>query len=134
MLVPVLDVRTQAGHVETQKATVSLLPTPETLMDGKITLKFLQTELVTDTVLPASYEVFVVNAMDNQVSTKRTIRADKTAGCADEERRTEVTLTLKKLPYSRENDYYFLLTDKDTGAVVEKRSVKIDIAGAKKEE
>lgn len=35
MLVPVLDVRTQAGHVETQKATVSLLPTPETLMDGK---------------------------------------------------------------------------------------------------
>lgn len=57
MLVPVLDVRTQAGHVETQKATVSLLPTPETLMDGKITLKFLQTELVTDTVLPASYEV-----------------------------------------------------------------------------
>ena len=134
MLVPVLDVRTQAGHVETQKATVSLLPTPETLMDGKITLKFLQTELVTDTVLPAVYEVFVVNAMDNQVSTKRTIRADKTVGCADEERRTEVTLTLKKLPYSRENDYYFLLTDKDTGAVVEKRSVKIDIAGAKKEE
>lgn len=134
MLVPVLDVRTQAGHVETQKATVSLLPTPETLMDGKITLKFLQTELVTDTVLPASYEVFVVNAMDNQVSTKRTIRADKTAGCVDEERRTEVTLTLKKLPYSRENDYYFLLTDKDTGAVMEKRPVKIDIAGVKKEE
>ena len=134
MLVPVLDVRTQAGHVETQKATVSLLPTPETLMDGKITLKFLQTELVTDTVLPAVYEVFVVNAMDNQVSTKRTIRSDKTVGCADEERRTEVTLTLKKLPYSRENDYYFLLTDKDTGAVMEKRSVKIDIAGAKKEE
>lgn len=134
MLVPVLDVRTQAGHVETQKATVSLLPTPETLMDGKITLKFLQTELVTDTVLPASYEVFAVNAMDNQVSTKRTIRADKTAGCVDEERRTEVTLTLKKLPYSRENDYYFLLTDKDTGAVMEKRPVKIDIAGVKKEE
>ena len=102
--------------------------------DAEETLKFLQTELVTDTVLPASYEVFVVNAMDNQVSTKRTIRADKTAGCVDEERRTEVTLTLKKLPYSRENDYYFLLTDKDTGAVMEKRPVKIDIAGVKKEE
>ena len=65
---------------------------------------------------------------------RRTIRADKTAGCVDEERRTEVTLTLKKLPYSRENDYYFLLTDKDTGAVMEKRPVKIDIAGVKKEE
>jgi len=39
-----------------------------------------------------------------------------------------------KLPYSRENDYYFLLTDKDTGAVMEKRPVKIDIAGVKKEE
>ena len=128
MLVPVLDVRTQAGHVETQKAGVSLLPTPPTLMSGKVVLKFLQADLVTDTTLPASYEVRIINEMDNQVSTKRTILADKKAGCADEERYTEVVLTLKKLPYALENNYYFLLTDKDTGAVIEKRPVKIDIA------
>mgnify|MGYP007105977737 FL=1 len=83
---------------------------------------------MTATTLPASYEVRIINEMDNQVSTKRTILADKKAGCADEERYTEVVLTLKKLPYALENNYYFLLTDKDTGAVIEKRPVKIDIA------
>lgn len=127
MLIPVLDVRTQAGRVETKKAGVSLLPTPEVLMDRKVPLKFLQADLVTDTVLAASYEIRVINELGDVISTKRTIEADKQAGCRDEECYTEVLLTLKNLSYSREDNYYFLLTDKETGDTAEKRPVKIDI-------
>lgn len=127
MLVPVLDVHTQAGRVETQKAVVSLLPTPEVLMDRKVQLRFLQPEPVTDTTLPASYEIRIVNEHGDALSTKKTVEADKTAGCSDAERYTDVILTLRNRPYSRENNYYFLLTDKETGATLEKRLVKIDI-------
>ena len=127
MLIPVLDVRTQAGHVETQKAIVSLLPTPEVLMDRKVSLKFLQPDPVTDTTLPASYEIRIVNDNGDALSTKKTVEADKMAGCSDAERYTDVILTLRNRPYSRENNYYFLLTDKETGATLEKRLVKIDI-------
>ena len=127
MLIPVLDVRTQAGHIETQKAIVSLLPTPEVLMDRKVSLKFLQPDPVTDTTLPASYEIRIVNDNGDALSTKKTVEADKMAGCSDAERYTDVILTLRNRPYSRENNYYFLLTDKETGATLEKRLVKIDI-------
>lgn len=127
MLIPVLDVRTQAGHVETQKAIVSLLPTPEVLMDRKVSLKFLQPDPVTDTTLPASYEIRIVNDNGDALSTKKTVEADKMAGCSDAERYTDVILMLRNRPYSRENNYYFLLTDKETGATLEKRLVKIDI-------
>ena len=127
MLIPVLDVRTQAGHVETQKAIVSLLPTPEVLMDRKVQLRFLQPEPVTDTTLPASYEIRIINKHGDALSTKKTVEADKMAGCSDAERYTDVILTLRNRPYSRENNYYFLLTDKETGATLEKRLVKIDI-------
>lgn len=127
MLIPVLDVRTQAGHVETKKAIVSLLPTPEVLMDRKVSLKFLQPDPVTDTTLPASYEIRIVNDNGDALSTKKTVEADKMAGCSDAERYTDVILTLRNRPYSRENNYYFLLTDKETGATLEKRLVKIDI-------
>ena len=127
MLIPVLDVRTQAGHVETQKAIVSLLPTPEVLMDRKVSLKFLQPDPVTDTTLPASYEIRIVNDNGDALSTKKTVEADKMAGCSDAERYTDVILTLRNRPYSDENNYYFLLTDKETGATLEKHLVKIDI-------
>lgn len=127
MLIPVLDVRAQAGHVETQKAIVSLLPTPEVLMDRKVSLRFLQPDPVTDTTLPASYEIRIVNDNGDALSTKKTVAADKMAGCNDAERYTDVILTLRNRPYSRENNYYFLLTDKETGATLEKRLVKIDI-------
>lgn len=127
MLVPVLDVHTQAGRVETQKAVVSLLPTPEVLMDRKVQLRFLQPEPVTDTTLPASYEIRIINEHGDALSTKKTVEADKMAGCSDAERYTDVILTLRNRPYSRENNYYFLLTDKETGATLEKRLVKIDI-------
>lgn len=127
MLIPVLDVRAQAGHVETQKAIVSLLPTPEVLMDRKVSLRFLQPDPVTDTTLPASYEIRIVNDNGDALSTKKTVEADKMAGCSDAERYTDVILTLRNRPYSRENNYYFLLTDKETGATLEKRLVKIDI-------
>ena len=49
------------------------------------------------------------------------------AGCSVAERYTDVILTLRNRPYSRENNYYFLLTDKETGVTLEKRLVKIDI-------
>ena len=127
MLIPVLDVHTQAGRVETQKAIVSLLPTPEVLMDRKVQLRFLQPEPVTDTTLPASYEVRIINEHGDALSTKKTVEADKMAGCSDAERYTDVILTLRNRPYSRENNYYFLLTDKETGVTLEKRLVKIDI-------
>ena len=96
-------------------------------MDRRVPLKFLQSDLVTDTVLPANYEVRIVNEMGDTISTKRTIAADKLAGCRDEERYTDVVLTLKNNPYSRERNYYFLLVDKETGETAEKRPVKIDI-------
>lgn len=127
MLIPVLDVHTQAGRVETQKAGVSLLPTPEVLMDRKVQLRFLQPEPVTDTTLSASYEIRIINEHGDALSTKKTVEADKMAGCSDAERYTDVILTLRNRPYSRENNYYFLLTDKETGATLEKRLVKIDI-------
>ena len=127
MVIPVLNIRTQSGRVETTKAGISLLPTPEVLMDRRVPLKFLQSDLVTDTVLPANYEVRIVNEMGDTISTKRTIAADKLAGCRDEERYTDVVLTLKNNPYSRERNYYFLLVDKETGETAEKRPVKIDI-------
>lgn len=68
MLIPVLDVHTQAGRVETQKAGVSLLPTPEVLMDRKVQLRFLQPEPVTDTTLSASYEIRIINEHGDALS------------------------------------------------------------------
>ena len=77
MLVPVIDVKTQTGRVETENATIALISMTQKITNLITTLDFVQTEPVGENIKATTYKLFFVSEDNERISDEHTFTADK---------------------------------------------------------
>lgn len=129
MLIPVLDIKMERGHVETKAAELSLISIVRKITSLVTTLDFLQTEPVSDTVKPAVYKIFFLSERGDRISNENIHAADSRE--QETQRRIfRLRFTFKNQRYHRDQQYYLVVCDAATGAEIFRHSVIMDLAAA----
>ena len=76
MLIPVLEIKMEKGHVETHPAQITLVSILRKVTNLITNLDFLQSEPVSDVVRAAAYKVFFVSERNERISNENTYIAD----------------------------------------------------------
>lgn len=126
MLLPVLDIKIERGHVETRAAQISLISIVRKIRNLMTTLDFLQTEPVSDIVKAASYRVFFVSETGERVSNENIHVADSRAA-ETQKRICRMRFTFKDQKYDSGQPYYLIACDAATGKETLRHPVIMDL-------
>lgn len=77
MLIPVIDVKTQKGRVETENASIALISMTQKITNLITTLDFVQTEPVGETIKATTYKLYFVSEDNERISEEHIFNADK---------------------------------------------------------
>ena len=130
-VVPVIEFKnirsSSKEFVQTKKATIQLLSQSRKISNSIFSLDFYQTKSAIGKIVPATYDVYISDAMGQIVSDRQRVIADKTGeNGADRVMRTR--FTLKSMAFKKTENYFLMIVDKDTGGVLDKVAFNIDIA------
>lgn len=129
LLVPVVEVRTNRGRVESRDVGISLISMLTRITSLIITLDFIQTEAISDVVRPAKYRIAFVDESGEIISNEEIHLANSTQQ-ESAKRVFSLTFNLKNQKYARDKTYYLVIENWDTGVQVLRHEVIIDIAFA----
>lgn len=132
MLIPVLDVRTAAGHQETRPAAIDFISTMKKITSLAPSLEFYQMEPVTDVVKEAVYKLFFISEDNEKISNEVTFEAKSRAPEA-EKRISRLKFTFKNKRYRGDKRYYLVAYLDSNNSFVEpvfKYEMAVDIAFA----
>lgn len=130
-VVPVIEFKnvrsTSKEFVQAKKATIQLLSQSRKISNSIFSLDFYQSEAANGKILPATYDVYMSDAMGQIVSDRQRVIADKT-GDNGADRVIRARFTLKSMEFKKTESYFLMIVDKDTGGVLDKIAFNIDIA------
>ena len=130
-VVPVIEFKNirsdSKAFVQTKKATIQLLSQSRKISNSIFSLDFYQPEAVGGKIVPATYELYISDAMGQLVSDRQKVIADKT-GENGADRVVRTRFTLKSMEYKKTESYFLMIIDKDTSGVLDKIQFNIDIA------
>lgn len=127
MLIPVLDIKMERGHVETKVAQISLISIVRKITNLITTLDFLQSEPVSDTVKAATYQVFFLSDQGERISNENIYIADSRES-ETQKRMFRLRFTFKNQRYDRNKQYHLIVCDAATGLEVSRHPVMMDLA------
>lgn len=110
MLIPVIEVKTQKGHMETRTATISLISIMTKITSLILSLDFIQTEAVTDIIKATTYKLFFVSDDNEKISNECTYVADNKETDA-QKRVFRLKFTFKNKKYDRNKRYSLVAFD-----------------------
>ena len=76
MLVPVLDIKMERGHMETRPAQIALVSIVQKITNLITTMDFIQTDAVSDTVKKTTYKMYFVSEDNEKISNENIYTAD----------------------------------------------------------
>lgn len=129
LLIPVVQVKTQRGYVETEAAKISLISSLQKVTNLILNLDFIQKEAISNIVKPATYKVFFMDEKDNLISNENIHVANSKEADASK-RLFKLRFSLKNQTYDRSKKYYLIAVNEQTGLRVLQHEVMIDIAFA----
>ena len=127
MLIPVLKIKMEKGHVETHPAQISLVSILRKVTNLITTLDFLQSEPVSDVVKEAAYKVFFVSEQNERISNENAYIADSREP-ETPKRIFRMRFTFKNRKYDRDEPYYLVACDAATGMELFRHPVIMDLA------
>lgn len=127
LLIPVLKIKMEKGHVETRPAQITLVSILRKITNLITTLDFLQSEPVSDVVKEAAYKVFFVSEQNERISNENTYIADSREP-ETQKRMFRLRFTFKNRRYDRETQYYLVACDAATGLERFRYPVIMDLA------
>lgn len=127
MIVPVIDVRMERGHMDTRNAVIAPVSTIGKVTNLNITLEFIQTEAVSDVVKERTYVIGFTDDKGELISQEQTYRADNRSE-ASKDRLFTRKFRFKNQRYDRRRKYYMVIRDKDSGAEIRRDDVIMDLA------
>lgn len=129
MIVPVIDVRTERGHVETRPAQIVLVSMVQKITNLIVSLDFMQSEPVSDVIKAASYKLFFVSEDNEKISNECIYAADKKD--SDPQKRIfRLRFNFKDKAYDKAKRYYLVAYDEKNDMEVLRHDVVMDIAFA----
>lgn len=129
MLVPVLDIKMERGHMETRPAQISLVSIVQKITNLITTLDFIQTDAVSDTVKRITYKMYFISEDNEKISNENTYIADSRDTDA-QKRIFRMRFTFKNKQYDKNQQYYLVVYDEATGTESFRHPVIMDLAFA----
>ncbi|MGP6140551.1 BREX-1 system phosphatase PglZ type A [Jeotgalibaca sp. A127] len=129
LLIPVVQVKTQRGYVETEDAKISLVSSLHKVTNLILNLDFIQKEAISNVVKPATYKVFFMDEEENLISNENIHVANNKESDASK-RLFKLRFSLKNQTYNRSNKYYLVAINEQTGLRIMRHEIMVDIAFA----
>lgn len=127
LLIPVLRIKMEKGHVETRPAQIVLVSILRKVTNLITTMDFLQSEPVSDVVKEAAYKVFFVSEQNERISNENAYIADSREP-ETQKRMFRLRFTFKNRRYDRDTQYYLVACDAATGLEIFRHPVIMDLA------
>ena len=129
MLVPVLDLKMERGHMETRNAGIALVSMVRKITNKIAILDFIQSEPVSDVVKTATYRMFFISDDNELISNENSYIADSRDQDA-QKRIFRMKFQFKDKKYDKDKQYFFVVFDDATGLEVFRHPVIMDLAFA----
>ena len=126
MVLPVLDLKMERGHMETRNAEIALVSMVRKITNRVTVLDFIQSEPVSDVVKAATYRMYFVSAGHERISNENAYLADSRDPDA-RKRVFRMVFQFKDGPYDKDRPYFFTVCDGATGAEVFRHPVFMDL-------
>ncbi len=129
MLVPVIDIRMEKGHIETKNAEIALVSMVQKITNKITILEFIQSEPVSDTIKATTYKMFFVSEDNERISNENSYIADNRDPDALK-RMFRMKFQFKDKRYDRDKQYFLVVYDDNTGLEVFRYPMLMDLAFA----
>ena len=129
MLVPVLDIKMERGHMETRPAQIALVSIVQKITNLITTMDFIQTDAVSDTVKKTTYKMYFVSEDNEKISNENIYIADS-RDVDPQKRIFRMRFTFKNKKYDKNKQYYLVVYDDATGIEAFRHPVIMDLAFA----
>lgn len=129
MLVPVLDIKMERGHMETRPAQIALVSIVQKITNLITTMDFIQTDVVSDTVKKTTYKMYFVSEDNEKISNENIYIADS-RDTDPQKRIFRMRFTFKNKKYDKNKQYYLVVYDDATGIEAFRHPVIMDLAFA----
>jgi uncharacterized protein (TIGR02687 family) len=127
IVVPVISVKeSDSEKAKTKTVEVSLLGSSNKVVTNKQRFEFIQTEAVSERVLPVTLLVSIRDG-EKLISDEQAVTFDSTSQMLDDRKRS-VMLTIGAGSYDRAQDYFLVARDAKTKAEAWRATLKIDLA------
>lgn len=129
MLVPVIDIRMEKGHIETKNAEIALVSMVQKITNKITILEFIQSEPVGDTIKATTYKMSFVSEDNERISNENSYIADSRDPDALK-RMFRMKFQFKDKRYDRDKQYFLVVYDDNTGLEVFRHPMLMDLAFA----
>ena len=129
MLVPVLELKMERGHMETKNAEIALVSIVHKITNLITSMDFIQSDAVSDTVKAAKYRIFFLSEDNEKISNENRYVADSREENA-QKRIFRMRFTFKNKKYDKDKQYYLVVYDEGSGLEQWRQPVIMDIAFA----
>ena len=129
MIIPVVDIKMERGHMETKPASISLVSMVQKITNLITGMDFIQSEPVSDTVKETTYRLVFVSEDDERISNENIYVADSRE--PDSAKRIfRMRFNFKNQKYDKNKQYYLVVTDDNTGLELFRHPVMMDLTFA----
>ena len=129
MLVPVIDIKMEKGHMETKTVQIMLVSLVQKITNLITTLDFIQSEPVSDVVKATTFRLYFVSENGEKISNENIYVADN-RDPASQNRIFRMRFTFKNKKYSKDKHYYLVAYDDSNDLEVFRHAVVMDLAFA----
>ena len=127
IIIPVIKLKTERSKKNTGRVEVTLISTIRKLTNLITYMDFMQTENVSDSVLPVVLRMYFINEQGEKISNENIIYADK-KDVPSEQRMFREKFTFRDRKYNKADKYYLLLVDDKSDIELDRFDFSIDIA------
>jgi len=129
MLVPVVSIKMEKGHMETTNVQISLVSMVQKITNLITTMDFIQSDPVSDTVKQATYKMVFMSEDGERISNENTYVADSRE--PDSQKRIfRMRFNFKNKSYDKSKQYYLIVYDSNTEIEAFRHPVIMDLAFA----
>lgn len=129
MIIPVIDVKTQKGTVDTKPAQIMLVSMAQKITNLIATFDFIQSEPVSDVVKAANYKIFFISEENEKISNECIYVADSKE--SDPSKRIfRQRFNFKNQKYDKNKKYYLVAYDEKNDTEALRHEVVMDLAFA----
>lgn len=126
MIVPVLDVKMERGHIDTKPVQIKLVSIVQKITDLITCMDFIQSEPVNDTAKEAVYRLVFMSEDNERISNENIYVADSRE--PDSSKRIfRMRFNFRNQKYDKNKQYYLVVTDDKTGMEQFRHPVIVDI-------
>jgi len=129
MLLPVIDIKMEKGHMETKTVQIMLVSLVQKITNLITALDFIQSEPVSDVVRATTFRLYFISEDGEKISNENIYVADN-RDPASQNRIFRMRFTFKNKKYSKDKHYYLVAYDDSNDLEVFRHAVVMDLAFA----